>query len=646
MKTELQRTADAAALAAADELNNGDAAVREAARSVALENNAAGREVNLQDSDIEIGVFDSVTGEFTVVSSGANAVRVTARIEDQPLFFAPVMGSDKFDLSCSAIAMLNPRDICFVVDLSGSMNDDTEPLWATSTIMAEFSGTPSEQAAVEYMELLYQDLGLGSFPGTHELIGQRLSGVPSDRYAYAEMTKDDGPLTNPGLDGQYRISNSDDELTRKRKAYNYLIDYQVRPLIRNARPYPNSRVGESFAYWEKYIDYIISGAWVGPPADSGGGGGGGDDDDDGGTGGGTPPPTPPSGMVVPAGEDRFGFAALNVLDNSSGLPRRGEQYQGYLPPEHDPDRFWSFNNPNRDLYSDPDYTYLIAAQNRIGPGTYVQFLMDFGRERSPVYETDVNADPNLQPKPQHSDEGEHPRTHSESTIAGTFYFMPREQPVHAMRRAVIAALHNIRHQNRRVSPGAKDRVSIVTFDALTEHHRPEIRVSLTNQYRSAMVSSARMQAASDIGRSTATQAGLRLARQHLSTGGEHGEGRSNSQKVIILLTDGVPNVWNGEDDISAHMSANPSGEYYGGELPWMNSALVEADKAFSEDTMLFPVGMGIGADYDLLDRMARLADTAKNGAAPRGPVDPRDVEGRLTEILEEILNDPGTRLVE
>ena len=71
-----------------------------------------------------------------------NAVKVTTRTNDStggnPFFFGRVFGLTSFTLKASAVAMANPRDIAFVVDLSGSMNDDTEPCWATGDINTTF----------------------------------------------------------------------------------------------------------------------------------------------------------------------------------------------------------------------------------------------------------------------------------------------------------------------------------------------------------------------------------------------------------------------------------------------------------------------------------------------------------------------------
>lgn len=141
-KAELQRTADAAVLAAAAAL----AAPNEAeptqlaigrACEYAAANTVWGDPMQLEPAtDVTFGraTFDEATGTyvFTPTDSVPNAVRVRARkTADSPngafgLYFAKVLGKGEIDLSATATAMMVPRDIALVADLSGSMNDDSE----------------------------------------------------------------------------------------------------------------------------------------------------------------------------------------------------------------------------------------------------------------------------------------------------------------------------------------------------------------------------------------------------------------------------------------------------------------------------------------------------------------------------------------
>lgn len=137
-KAELQRAADAAALAAASQLgsttNPTGAAAAEAAKFAALNSIAGlGADVNV-DSDVVFGhaVMNGEKFEFMPNQTPHDAVRVTIRRDataaDGPvsLLFAKSFGVDGANMQASATAMLVPRDIALVIDLSGSMNDDSE----------------------------------------------------------------------------------------------------------------------------------------------------------------------------------------------------------------------------------------------------------------------------------------------------------------------------------------------------------------------------------------------------------------------------------------------------------------------------------------------------------------------------------------
>ena len=287
--TQLQNAVDAAALSGVIELPQGNAVVIATVQEVASKNKATTEIVTVKAADVEFGWYDTSLRKFTTPSATVNAIRVTARVENKALFFAPVVGQKKFTMKRSAIAILNPRDIAFAVDLSGSMNDDTEPCWATNQIAAKFGPLGYPTVAADLMQKVYDDFGFGAYPGTSEVIFQSLLGTAYDPpYAYSEATKDNGVLTVAAIPVQYRILNTDDEDVRKTKAYSWLIDEQIKVVMPVAKPTPDSNNSDSLAYWTKYLDYIIWQWEVGikpppppPDPDDGGGGGG-----DGGGGGG------------------------------------------------------------------------------------------------------------------------------------------------------------------------------------------------------------------------------------------------------------------------------------------------------------------------------------------------------------------------
>ncbi|OPY83153.1 MAG: hypothetical protein A4E65_00668 [Syntrophorhabdus sp. PtaU1.Bin153] len=129
-KTELQRTADAAALAATRRLGyiyegmsyteqqvydaTGDAAViQNAAIDVASQNRAAGTSVVINTADIQIGTWNQARNpRFVETLSQPNAVQVTARRDGTastgPIgtFFARIFGIDNVNVSAEATAAL------------------------------------------------------------------------------------------------------------------------------------------------------------------------------------------------------------------------------------------------------------------------------------------------------------------------------------------------------------------------------------------------------------------------------------------------------------------------------------------------------------------------------------------------------------
>ncbi len=144
-KAELQKSADAAALAAATELGNAGAAddVRSSAFQKAQEFAQGNKVLNdgillAEGSDVVFGraFINPQTGKYQFEADAAeefpNAVRVIARRADgslnQPvsLYFAQAMGLSSRNLSASATAVLIPRDIVVVADLSASHTYDSQ----------------------------------------------------------------------------------------------------------------------------------------------------------------------------------------------------------------------------------------------------------------------------------------------------------------------------------------------------------------------------------------------------------------------------------------------------------------------------------------------------------------------------------------
>jgi Flp pilus assembly protein TadG len=131
-RTELRTATDAAARAGAKELSlqQNVAAARTKAKAAAARNLVAGEPLALADADIRVGKSTQVgTGRFRFTDGDPtpNAVRVTGNRKSGSLggpvdlLFSGVLGVNTFEPSQVATGSQLDRDICLVVDRSGSM---------------------------------------------------------------------------------------------------------------------------------------------------------------------------------------------------------------------------------------------------------------------------------------------------------------------------------------------------------------------------------------------------------------------------------------------------------------------------------------------------------------------------------------------
>jgi len=131
-RTELRTATDSAARAGAKELSlaQDTSVAKQKAKQAAKRNLVAGEPLKLRNRDIQVGKSVQIgTGRFQFTNGGdePNAVRVTgkrtegSRSGPVDLLFTKVLGIDQFEPVDVAASTQLDRDICLVVDRSGSM---------------------------------------------------------------------------------------------------------------------------------------------------------------------------------------------------------------------------------------------------------------------------------------------------------------------------------------------------------------------------------------------------------------------------------------------------------------------------------------------------------------------------------------------
>ena len=625
-ETELNSAADAAALAAINELGDNQK-MYETAKEYAAYHGINGHPIQLTDEQIQIGEWDEATRSFVEDPDG-NSVRVVTKATDHATFFGKFFGVHSFSREVDAIATTQPRDILFLVDLSGSMNDDTEPSWAIDAISDTFDGTAFDGVGKQLGQDLFDDFGFGTFPGTKQPYFESLGSTDWKTAYHVATTNDGGLLMASHIPAKYRIVASDSELERKRKAYSWIIDKQIAVTMPAA--FPEADSDKNYGYWEKYLDYIARSMYVSDvPRETNNGGS--DSDDDLG-------PAPSLGSLDPLGPFRLGAGQAPFFTTKAAFTPATDDlfpyHRGWLPPSVDNDRLSRMNNPNPASY--PSATLKWTLRNHVGYESYVNFMLDFGRDEKPDNKnyTPLSLNSPLCP------------THFESINGENFDFPPRTQPMNSVRRSLISALQVVRDRN--ISFGLtsqRDLVSVMTFDTVA--NGTSLIQPLTDDYNAAMVACTTMQATSDKGHSTTTEAGLRDAYEYLRSKANGGQGRNGANKVVVLLTDGLPNAFVSPQSVIDQFISDNSEEsdIYGDGRYWLDASILQSKRMQADDWTVYPVGIGFGTDYDFMDRIARIGATAIDGQATRGSGNPAIYEETLKEIFHEIITNAKARLV-
>jgi hypothetical protein len=186
----------------------------------------------------------------------------------------------------------------------------------------------------------------------------------------------------------------------------------------------------------------------------------------------------------------------------------------------------------------------------------------------------------------------------------------------------------------------RDWVSIVTFDTVAG---TVLLQSLTGDYDAAIAKCTTMQAVSDTQNSTATETGLIGADNHLTS-----TGRASTQKVVVVLTDGMPNLKSSSNStISTYRTNNPSDYFYGGTSYYNHdAALMQVSGMQVKGWTTYAVGVGLDVDNSFMDRLTQMSTQEDDAAAPRTSGDPAEYETELRAIFKQIVDTPRVRLVE
>jgi len=159
--------------------------------------------------------------------------------DDQPLFFARILGKNDFDTHAESIAVYQPRDIMLVLDASASMNDDSQ--------FRAINGPIGQSAVEANMYEIYQDLALpalGSLQwepqyieSTDDAVVSAALGLDSVSYPYPvgswpkffEHIQKDGWVKAAGYRKKYGYKTFMDYLLSERPKYSETPDLWKTP---------------------------------------------------------------------------------------------------------------------------------------------------------------------------------------------------------------------------------------------------------------------------------------------------------------------------------------------------------------------------------------------------------------------------------
>jgi hypothetical protein len=567
VRTQLQCAADSAAIAGASAMADSCHKAKSEAQRFARYHIVGGKPCELSEDEIELGVWVPKKRQFQSSEGGASAIRVTASVKNHELFFGKGLGLPFFSTgansgaSVNSVAVAKPRDIVFVLDMSGRMNDESE-----------VAKGATKDSALE-MQHLFDDLNFGTYPGTEEVVGAPLGielgqDILRQLVGWVEPTVDGkgtqyvpGLLGSPTTPPEYLVLESHEVRERFLRAYKWIIEQHIAGLMPRALPDP--RDPQNFDYWREYVDYVLL---------------------------------------------KDGKA---IIDPPTSTTSKKQKKDGLLDLVNDllsVDCSDKKENATRGKIDTLRNRREIAEKmaDKVSYLSYLQFMLDMGTDN-------LVAGQHVPLSVAHAS----CPMHLESTNAGTLSFPPRMQPEHAIRRSLVDAIKLIDDLNDNdLDEDRRDRVAVILYNrSVNGDGNAKLVVPLTGDYRRALEECTRLQSAGDDGRFSAVEEALGLAHQHLSPLENGGDGRDWSKKVVFLLNGSRPDSYRcSSNEVKDHIVGHDDGNFYRNNKYEKDGALMHASKMRLKKWTVSLIGMGIQVDPDFLNRAARVS--LKKGEEP------------------------------
>ncbi len=285
MRAQLQRTADAAAMAAASKLTAPGGINMEAVHTEALKyaqkNSIGDISPSITMNDVVPGkTIQNGNGKFDFIPNQMpyDAVKVTVRLTNDspngavPVFFGRMMGVEEIQMTASAVATLVPRDIVILMDLSNSMSYDSqlrhEPTGINIEEVWEDLGSPT----FGNMVMFHSSSGeMPNYAGKTETQIKQLLGINNIPYPYSKGSWDDYiKYVMKGKKSTKDQKSINDEYENRyglRTFVNYLLDCRSMasetPQLKDCRVQPVHALKQSIEELCNYLILMDSGDQVG-----------------------------------------------------------------------------------------------------------------------------------------------------------------------------------------------------------------------------------------------------------------------------------------------------------------------------------------------------------------------------------------------